>query len=312
MKRFIAVLCVLLVLMTSFAFGEEKVRLGALKGPTGMAFAHLMEKENDYDLTLVAAPEEMTGLIINGSVDIAAVPINLGAVLYNKTQGGVKALSLITRGMLYILEKGDTVHSVADLQGKTIASAGQGATPEYVTDFILKAAGVEANVEYYSEHAEVSTRAASGMADLVLLPEPHVTSLLMKDDSFRVALDLTKEFEKAAQSQGMENAQLSMSMVIVRSVFYEEHPEQVVAFLDDLATSIAFANENVEAASEEIVALGILPSTAVAEKALPSCQLVCIVGEDMQAQAEALYEILFQANPGSVGRALPDEAFYVK
>ena len=319
MKKFVKLLAVaLLIVSLPFVYvtaedADVTVRVGGLKGPTGMALAHMMtENDGSYAFTLAGAPTEITDLIIKGDVDIAAVPVNLGSVLYNKTQGGIKGLSLITRGMLYVLEKGESIKTVADLEGKTVVAAGQGSTPEYVTRYILESNNVNANVDFRSEHAEVTTMAVSGMADIILVPEPHVTNVLMKDPSFRIALDITEEFSAAAQKNGYENAQLSMSVVIVRTEFYEKHPELVKKFMDDLSASIAFSSENVAQAAQEIAAQGIIPSAAVAEKALPSCQLVFIAGEDMQAQAAPLYEILFNANPASVGGKVPDDGFYVK
>lgn len=312
MKLLAALLLAMGIAMVACTAEETPVvRVGGLKGPTGMALAHMMtENDGSYAFTLAGAPEELTGQIIQGNVDMAAVPINLGAVLYNKTQGGVQGLSLITRGMLYVLEKGDSVQAVADLQGKTIVSAGQGATPEYVMQYILEKNGVEATLDFKSEHAEVTTLAVNGMADIVLVPEPHVTTLLMKDASYRVALDITEEFARTAAENGYPEAQLSMSVVIVRTEFAKEHPELVEKFMADLEASIAFANENVEVAAQEIVDQGIIAAAAVAQKALPSCRLVFVSGADMKAQAAPLYEILFAANPASVGGTLPGADFF--
>ena len=321
MKKFIKMLAVLTLLaalpfvcLTANAAEEAPaVRVAALKGPTGMALAHMMTENGEgYAFTLAAAPTEVNALVISGQVDIAAVPINVGAVLYNKTQGGVKALSLITRGMLYVLEKGESIHSVSDLVGKTIVTAGQGATPEYVTRYILDASHVDAQLEFLAEHAEVVSNAVAGKADIVLLPEPQVTNLLMKAPEYRVALDITEEFAAAARINGVENAQLSMSVVIARAEFAEKHPELVAAFMDDLKASIAFANEHAPEAAREIAALEIIPSAAVAERALPSCTLVFVSGQEMQDQASPLYQVLFDANPASVGGAVPDENYYLK
>ena len=311
--RLIAILALAAALPMLSMAEDTPVRVAALKGPTGMALAHMMtENTGDYAFTLAGAPDELTGQIIAGNVDIAAVPINLGAVLYNKTQGGVKGLALVTRGMLYVLEKGDTVYSVQDLNGKTIVTAGQGATPEYVMHYILEANNTQATLDFKSEHAEVTTLALSGMADIVLVPEPHATTLRMKDESYRVALDVTEEFAKAAQQNGYPDAQLSMSVVIVNSAFLAKQPEKVAAFMRALEASIAFANDNTAQAAQEIAAQGVIPSAAVAEKALPSCRLVFVTGEDMAAQAAPLYEILVSAKPASVGGKAPDDAFFVK
>ena len=320
MKKMIKVLAVLLLIAAlPFVCAAENtadktvVRVAALQGPTGMSVAHMMtENDGTYELVLVAAPAEVNALVISGQVDIASVPINAGAVLYNKTEGGVKALALTTRGMLYVLEKGDTIHSVQDLEGKTILYAGQGATPEYVTEYILNTFGVNAVLETEAEHAAVASKAIEGLADIVLLPEPMVTNVLMKNPDFRVALDITEAFSEAAKMNGADGAELSMSVVIVRKEFAEAHPDLVETFMKDLEASIAFANENVAAAAQEIADLGIIAAAKVAEKALPSCRLVFVSGEDMQAQAAPLYEVLFSANPASVGGKVPDDAYYLK
>lgn len=320
MKKMFKILAVLLLVVSlPFVCAAENtaentvVRVAALQGPTGMSVAHMMtENDGSYELTLVAAPAEVNALVISGQVDIASVPINVGAVLYNKTEGGVKALALTTRGMLYVLEKGDTIHSVQDLEGKTILYAGQGATPEYVTEYILNTFGVNATLETEAEHAAVASKAIEGLADIVLLPEPMVTNVLMKNPDFRVALDITEAFAEAAKMNGVADAQLSMSVVIVRKEFAEAHPDLVEAFMQDLEASIAFANENVAAAAQEIADLGIIAAAKVAEKALPSCRLVFVSGADMQAQAAPLYDILFAANPASVGGKVPNEAYYLK
>ncbi len=320
MKKFVKLLAVLLlaaalpfVCSAESASVAEPVRVAGLKGPTGMALAHMMtENDGAYDFTLAAAPTEVNGLVISGQVDIAAVPINVGSVLYNKTERNVKALALITRGMLYVLEKGDTIHSVADLEGRTIVTAGQGATPEYVTNYILAANGVAARQDFQPEHAAVVALALEGKADVVLLPEPQVTNLLMKAPEYRIALDITEEFAAAARKNGEENAQLSMSVVIVRKEFADAHPDKVAAFMADLEASIAFANEHVAEAAQEIAALEIIPAAKVAEKALPSCRLVFVSGQEMQDQSAPLYEILFSSNPASVGGKVPDADYYAK
>jgi NitT/TauT family transport system substrate-binding protein len=199
---------------------------------------------------------------------------------------------------------------VADLEGRTIVTAGQGATPEYVTNYILAANGVAARQDFQPEHAAVVALALEGKADVVLLPEPQVTNLLMKAPEYRIALDITEEFAAAARKNGEENAQLSMSVVIVRTAYAEAHPDRVEAFMRDLEASIAFANEHVPEAAQEIAALGIIPAAKVAEIALPSCRLVFVSGEDMRAQAAPLYDILFAANPASVGGKAPDDGYY--
>lgn len=315
MKKFFRILAVaaLIAALLSFSGGAMgETRVAALKGPTGMGMGHMIaENDGRYAFTLAGAPDELTGGIINGSIDIAAVPTNLAAVLYNKTKGGVKMLALNTLGVLYVLEKGDTVHTAADLKGKTVVSSGQGSTPDYVLNYILKVNGVsDAVIDWRGEHSEVNGMAVGGMADIVMLPEPYVTALLAKDASFRIALDLTEEFAAAARADGKPEAVLSMGCVVARTAFIKENPEIVEAFMADCASSIQFALDEPEKAAQEIADAGVMASAEVAKSALPKCHLTFIAGEPMRGQIEPLFDIFFESNPASVGGALPGEDFY--
>ena len=129
-RKFLSLLTVLALLALPAALAESTpVRVGALKGPTAMGMVQMMEDKADaYAFTLAAAPDEIVPLLVKGELDIAAVPANLGSVLYNNTQGAVKALAINTLGVLYIVERGESIQSVEDLRGKTIYTAGKGST----------------------------------------------------------------------------------------------------------------------------------------------------------------------------------------
>ena len=315
MKRFVALmallLCVTLLPMAAFA-EQAPVKVWGLVGPTGMSLAPIIaEKDAAYDIQLAAAPEELVGTIVSGSYDIAAIPTNLAAVLYQKTQGALQMLAINTLGVLYVLEKGDSVQQAADLAGKTIALSGQGAVPEYALNYILAQNNItDAALDYKSEHNEVSALAAAGKADLVMLPQPMAIALQMKAPEFRVALDVTQAFADAAALAGQPDAVLSMGCLVVRKEFAQQHPDRVAAFLQRYEQAVAYVNDEPAKAAEDIVAAGIIPNAAIAAKAIPLCNIVYVVGEDMQAQLSPLFDILFAANPASVGGKLPDEAFY--
>jgi NitT/TauT family transport system substrate-binding protein len=311
-RLLVLLFCLTLLSVHSLAESAAPLRILALIGPTGMGMAPLIaQKDARYAFTLAAAPDELTGSIISGNFDIAAVPTNLAAILYQKTKGQVQLLAINTLGVLYILEKGDTVHDVEDLAGKSVMTSGQGSVPEYVLNYILAANGItDIKIEYRAEHNEVSALAAAGVANLVMLPQPMVTALLIKDPSFRVALDVTKAFAQAAQLRGLPNAVLSMGCLIVRREFALENPAAVADFLAQYKQSVNYVNTNVEEAARDIVAAGILPNEAIARQAIPLCNIVYIDGAAMQPQLTPLFEMLFEANPASVGDALPDEAFY--
>ena len=139
---------------------SDPVKVATLAGPTGMGMIQLFGNKA-YDISLLSSPDEITPKIISGEVSVATIPSNLAAVLYNKMQGGISIVSVNTMGVLYILENGDTVNSVADLAGKTIYATGQGSTPEYALNKILEANGLnDVKVEYMGAHADLANAMA--------------------------------------------------------------------------------------------------------------------------------------------------------
>ena len=316
MKHTFAILLTMLMILCAVVSAcAEPVRVIALQGPTGIGMVRMMKNNNGaYDFTMTAAPDEAVAAIVSGSADIAAVPTNLAAVLYNRTAGGIRMLGLNTLGVLYILEKGNTIQNVADLAGKTVLATGQGATPEYVLNYILAANGLKESVtvEYRSEHAELATLAAAGLADIVLLPEPHVTAVLMKNPDFRIALDVTELFGQAAEQRG-ENALLSMGCVIANTAFIHNNPEAVEQFMSEYRESVEFVNADPEAASLLVQQFGIMPKAEAARRAIPNCHIVLIEGTEMTEKIKPFFGILYSADPKSVGGNLPgDDLYYIR
>ena len=292
------------------------IRVGALKGPTALGMVQLIENaaakttKNDYTFTLVGAPDEISGKLISGELDMAAIPANLAAVLHNKTEGKIQMAAVNTLGVLYLLDTGETIQSMQDLAGKTLYATGQGSTPEFALNYLLRANGLEPGTDveviYKSEHAEVAALMEAGTVEYALLPQPFVTSVVNKGTA-RVALDFTEEWQKV----GDEGSELVMGAFVVRKEFYEQNPQAVQDFLTEYETSVAFTNENVAEAAAlsgkyEIIA------EAVAKTSIPECNIVYFEGEEMQIMTDAFLKVLFEADPKSVGGKLPTAEFYIK
>ena len=295
------------------------VRTSALKGPTAMGLVKFMSEadsgeleDNDYTFQIVASPDEVTPLIAKGEVDIAAVPANLASVLYNKTEGGVRAIAINTLGVLYVCELGDSVHTVADLRGKTIFASGKGSTPEYGLAYVLEKNGLtvgqDVTVEWKSEHAECVQALATSSANAVaMLPQPFVTTAQAQNDQIRVALDLTEEWD--AVQTGDERSSMVTGVAIVRSAFADEHPDALEAFLGHYADSVEFVNDNVADAAQLVGDYDIV-TAEVAEKAIPECNIVCVTGDEMEERLSGYLSVLADQNPQAVGGAVPGDDFY--
>ena len=308
-------LCVLaLVLALSLAAcgaADEKVNVFALKGPTGIGLVGVME-DDAYNFTLAGAADEIVAAIASGSADIAACPTNLASTLYKKTNGNVQLMALNTLGVLHVVSNDPSIDSFDDLAGRKLYATGQASVPEYALRYILEQNGLadKVEVEFIAEHSELATLMAAGKADIGMLPEPHVTSVLMQNKDMQTVIDVTEAFEAAAAKAGNEDMVLSMGCVIVRREFAEKNPEKVSAFLDAYSESVAMVNADPAAAGELVQKHGVMPKAAVATRAIPNCHIVFIEGEQVRAQIEPLYNVLLNANPASIGGALPGDDFY--
>jgi len=315
MKRIVAMITAAVMLFSLAAFAacskkqdDTEIRIAALKGPTGMGMVKLADKQNypNYTVSIEASPDALNPRIISGEVDVAAVPVNLASVLYNKLDGDISVLAVSTLGVLYVVEAGSEVNSVADLAGKTVYATGQGATPEYILNYLLDKNGVAGSVEvnYVGEHAALATMLANGSAEIGMLPEPNVTSTLAGNDNLRIALNLTEKWNKVCSTE------LVQGVVIARKSFVNEHPEAIEQFLREYEKSSAFVNENIDEAAKLIVDAGILGNVEIAKKAIPNCNISFSKGEAMHKAVEGMLTVLFEANPKSIGGKLPDKDFY--
>ncbi len=289
------------------------VRVGALKGATAMGLVKLMQDsdegktKNTYTFTL-ATTDEIIPKISKGEVDIAAVPANLAAVLYNNT-GKYQVMAINTLGVLYIVEKGNTIHSINDLKGKTIYATGKGTVPEFSLNYILAQHGLvpgkDVTVEYKSEPAEIIPLLSKSSNGIAMLPQPFVTTAQMRIEGLRIALDLTKEWAASAK----DGSSLVTGVMIVRKDFADAHPQAVKTFAEEYKASTSYANSNIPETAVLVGNTGIVDSK-IAEKALPYCNITYIDGLPMKEKLGGYLKTLYDQNPKSVGEKLPDEGFY--
>lgn len=290
------------------------MRIAGLKGPTSMGMVKLMQDaedgtaKNNYTFTIAGSADEITPKLTQGELDIAAVPANLAAVLYNNTKGAVQLLAVNTLGVIYIVEKGDSVQSLADLKGKTIYATGKGSTPEYALKYILSKNGIDPDkdvtIEWKTEPTEVVQTLAQADGAIAMLPQPYVTVAQGQVEGLRVAVDLNQAWND------LDNGSLFLTgVLVVRTEFAKEHPEQIDAFLKEYEASTQWVNANVADAAQLVEKYDIVKA-AVAEKAIPACNITYIAGQQMKDATTGYLQVLFDQNPKSVGGQLPDDGFY--
>ena len=333
MKRFLSLLLVLVLVLCLAACAQQDVVVGqeqterepmdvnvyVLSGPTGIGAMNLWaqadagETFDRYHFTMPGANDEVVAAISNGTADIACVATNLAATLYNKTDAGVICLAVNTLGVLHLLTNGEALDSIADLAGKTIYLPGQGANPEYILRYVLNGNGLDPDsdvtLSFVGEGSELMTVWQNEPTAVILAPQPVATSILMQYENAAEAFDMTEEWDKVSGG----DSTLMMGCVIVRKEFCAQYPQTVKDFMEAYAASIALAQTDVTGTAALCERYGLIPKAALAEKAIPYCGLAYVDGDEMKAQLSGYLQVMFDADPKSVGGKLPgDDFYYVK
>lgn len=293
-----------------------EVNLYVLSGPTGIGAMNLWaaadagETQNTYHITMPGANDEVVAAISNGDADIAAVATNLAATLYNKTSGGVTVLAVNTLGVLSLLGNGQEAASIADLAGKTIYAPGQGANPEYILRYVLSGNGLDPDkdvtIQFVGEGSELLTVWQTDPEAVIMAPQPVATSILMQNENARTLFNMTDEWDKVSGG----DSTLMMGCVIVRNAFLQENPGAVELFLQEYAASIEKAQSDVEGTAALCEQYGLIPKAALAQKAIPSCGLTFVTGAEMKSALSGYLQVMLDADPKSVGGAMPGDDFY--
>ena len=294
---------------------KANVNLVLLSGSTGLGASKLMvdakagSTANNYKIEVVSDPTQVIAGLKQGKYDLAALPVNVAAKLYNMPDVEVQVVALNTLGVLYVLEKdGESVKSVADLKGKTIYTTGEGATPQYILEHVLKKNGLtvgsDVQVVYRATADEVVSDISSTANAVAMLPEPKATVVTKQMKTVRYALDMTEEWGKISDSK------LTQGCVVALKSFVTENKNALDLFLAEYKASIEFINKADEAAGNAVVEAEIIGNAPIAMAAIPKSNLVYIDGEEMKTVLGGTLAVLFEANAASVGGKLPDEAFY--
>ena len=322
MKKILSLLLVLLLVFGVTGCGNKEpqtaeMNVYVLSGPTGIGAVNLRAESeagttlNKYNFKMVAANDEIVAAVSKGEADIAAVATNLAASLYNKTNGQITVLAVNTSSVLSVLINGAEINSVADLKGKTIYSPGQGANPEYILRYVLTKNNIDPDkdvtIKFVADGSELpAVWAKEENKDAVIVaPQPVATSILMKYETAKKIADMGDEWAKVSN-----DSSLYMGCVIVRNEFLAANEGAVKTFLKEYEESINAAVADPAAAGTLCEKYGIIPKAALAEKAIPSCGLTYIAGEDMKKGLSGYFKVMFDANPKSIGGKLPEDSFY--
>ncbi|MBQ8174104.1 MAG: ABC transporter substrate-binding protein [Clostridia bacterium] len=323
MKRILSFALLIFVLLSALAActptetpGDDvTVRIAGMTGPTSMGLVKLAEDnangltEQKYEITTTyAKADEITPKLVNGELDMAALPANVAATLYGRTNGAIQVLAINTLGVVNIVEKGESIQDFSDLVGKKIYAIGRGTTPEYGLRYLLAENNVnyeDLTIEWKSAATEILPLLKTEENAVAMIPQPFATAAQLQVEGLRVAINLDEEWSK------LDNGtQFVTGVLVARKAFIEEHPEAVATFLSEYEASINYAKANVAETAPLVVKYGIMGSEPLAKAALPNCNLAFIAGAEMKTVLSGYLGTLNDLNPEAVGGAMPADDFY--
>ncbi len=295
---------------------KTDVNVYVITGPTGIGAVQMWDKaENgegleNYHFTAVTSPNEVVSHISKGEADIAAIATNLAAKLYQVTSQGIQILAVNTLGVLNVLTyQGEQVSSLSDLKGRTVVTTGQGANPEFIIRHLMTQSGVDPDqdltIEYKAEGTELVTVWANNPEAVIIAPQPVATSITKKYEGSAIVLDLTNVWDDLNSGSA-----LMMGCIVVRTAFLNEHPEAVENFLKDYQASVKSTNDDPAGTGELCAKYGIVGQAPIATAAIPNCHIVYVTGDEMKNDLNGYLNVLFEADPSSIGGSMPDDGFY--
>lgn len=300
--------------------GGTPLTVAAMKGPTAIGMAHLMQEQDAladdgkkpaYEFTVAATADELVPRVAAGEFDIACVPANLAAKLYKQTNGGIRVIGINTLGVLYGVSYDGGIQNLDNLAGRTVYLTGKGSVPGYTVEYLLDKAGLSDRValEYVSEPSEALARLNADRTAVAIVPEPFATASLAKDTELARVLDMTALWDESSAGKE-EHGRFVTGVTVARSELIDNDPESLARFMDAWDASVQAGLANPSSIAQTLVDFGILGNVSIADAAVPRCNIVCILHEQMKEDLSGYLQALYEAEPSSIGGELPDDGFY--
>ena len=267
---------------------------------------------NNYNFEVAGIDYSAVSASLNdGDYDIATVPSNVAAILYNNDamKEDVSVIDIGNLGLLYVLTTDSNINKLEDLKGKTVYSIGEGGPPEYTFDFLLDKYNLtnDVNFSFRPTPFEVVNLLQQEEGAVALLPQPFVEVAKMLVPGLREAIDVTAAWDKLNMDSGAESV---TTVTVVRSEFLEEHEQAVIEFLKMAKKSTDYCLKNVDEAAEWTEKYETFLNPNIAKTAIPKCNICTVTGESMKEKLSGFLEIIYNSNPDAVGGKLPGDDFY--
>lgn len=266
---------------------DVKTKVAALNGIPALCISKFsVDREYNYETSFFDTDSEIAALLKDGGTDLAVIPVDSAAKIYNETNGAIKILAVNSLGFFHVLENGEKIQSISDLKGKTVYAAYQGTGYEAIINHILTESGIDPekdiDLQFKATDAEAAKLADDGTAEILILPEPYASKVLNNNEAYRKALDLNGEWDKISE------APLAQTVVAARTEYINANPDIIKEFIGFNKISVNYLKSNVYGAPVFLKDNGFSETAALATEIIPGCNLSFLSGAEMKAAVSAV------------------------
>lgn len=299
------------------ALSSESIRVLTLNGPSGIALARFMEtppklEGSSITTSLMPSVDTLLPQLINGDAQAGVLPPNIAAKLHNRKKNSIRLAAITGTGMLSIITPSETLDSVTDLSGKTLYATGPGSTPEYLVRSIMRWRSIpDLRLDFSLPQNDLALAVTAGRVEYALLPEPFATAAVISAKERGKPLYRALGSDTLAKEAGFSRS-FPMTVFVIDAELISSNPKAVTRVLEAIRQSIEWTNANPREASITARRMGFSLKPELIEKAIPTCGLTYVDGEDAITSVEELLSVFLSFAPESIGGSLPSRDFYLR
>ncbi|MCX6225235.1 MAG: ABC transporter substrate-binding protein [Bacteroidia bacterium] len=261
------------------------------------------------NIEILDEPMLVRARMLKDKPELAVVPLNMGAILYNKGLP-YQLIAIPVWGTLYLLGSGTGIDGWQSLKNKRIFLMGKGTTPDIIFRYLLNLHGLNPDkdviLDYsFPTHIDLANAVCAGQADLAVISEPLVSLVRARNPSILQMMDLNAEWAKAFPGYPA----MPQTALMGRKDFIRDHPDWIRKICEAWYRSIELVNLHPEQAARRIVYHKILTDPAIAVNSIPGCNLKFKYASEIRPEIDRYFQVFFNFNPDAVGGKLPDEQF---
>ena len=289
----------ILIILFTFVSSLYSQKMYLLNGPTGIGGLKMMKDYNKITINTVNAPNNMLSLIVKGEADIAAIPANMAAIIFNR-QLDYKVIAVISETKLFIVSANNKIQTINDIKNNTVYCGTKLAAPDLMLQYLISKEQIpNVNINYSLSNPDLSKAVASKNADIAILPEPFVSSAMLENKDVHIVVEMSKYIDD-----------YPVAVLIAKNYFINHNKMLLKEILNEYKKSTDYIINNKEEMKNLIKEGNMIINAEAAYYGLNRMGLVFYDGEKMKFALNSYYNFLYNFDKKLIGGKIPNDNFY--